>query len=80
MLPDTVIVSVMSCAAPRFRSERVDIPQSKYDALMYQRISVMLKAAANLGYEYLVLGVFDCGAIHDDVLAVSDHSITIALF
>lgn len=72
LLPDTAVVAVMTCAAPRFRNGMEGISQSEYESLMYQRITGMLKTAAYLGYRYLVLGAFGCGAFHNDARVVSD--------
>ena len=72
LLPDTAVVAVMTCAAPRFRNGMEGISQSEYESLMYQRITGMLKTAAYLGYQYLVLGAFGCGAFHNDARVVSD--------
>ena len=72
-LPKTAVVAVLTCAAPRFRTGRVEgIPQAAYEAMMYGRITGMLKTAACLGYRYLVLGAFGCGAFHNDARVVSD--------
>ena len=72
-LPKTAVVAVMTCAAPRFRTGRVEgMPQTAYEAMMYGRITGMLKTAASLGYRYLVLGAFGCGAFHNDARVVSD--------
>ena len=72
LLDETVIVAVMTCAAPRFRDGTVDMPRAKYRGLMYRRIMGMLKIAAYLGYKYLILGAFGCGAFHNDAHVVSD--------
>ena len=72
LLPDTAVVAVMTCAAPRFRNGMEGISQSEYESLMYQRITGMLKTAAYLGYRHLVLGAFGCGAFHNDARVVSD--------
>ena len=73
LLPKTAVVAVMTCAAPRFRTGRVEgMPQTAYEAMMYGRITGMLKTAASLGYRYLVLGAFGCGAFHNDARVVSD--------
>ena len=72
-LPKTAVVAVMTCAAPRFRTGRVEgMSQAEYETMMYGRITGMLKTAASLGYRYLVLGAFGCGAFHNDARVVSD--------
>ncbi len=72
LLPETVIVAVMTCAAPMLRNGMGGMSQSEYEALMYRRITGMLKTAAYLGYQHLVLGAFGCGAFRNDARVVSD--------
>ncbi len=72
LLPETVIVSVMTCAAPMLRNGMEGMTQSEYEAMMYGRITGMLKTAAYMGYQYLVLGAFGCGAFRNDARVVSD--------
>ncbi len=70
LLDDTVIVAVMTCAAPMLRDGMEGMSQSEYEAMVYQRITGMLKVAAYLGYKYLVLGAFGCGAFRNDARVV----------
>ena len=72
LLPDSVVVAVMTCAAPMLRNGMEGLTQSEYEAMMYRRITGMLKTAAYLGYQYLVLGAFGCGAFRNDARVVSD--------
>ena len=72
LLNDTVIVAVMTCAAPMLRNGMQGISPLKYKAMMYQRISGMLKTAAYLGYQHLILGAFGCGAFRNDAHIVSN--------
>ena len=72
LLEDTVVVAVMTCAAPMLRYGMEGMSQEAYESLMYQRITGMLKTAAFLGYQYLVLGAFGCGAFQNDARVVSD--------
>ena len=72
LLEDTVIVSVMTCAAPMLRYGMEGMSQADYEALLYRRVTGMLKTAAYLGYKYLVLGAFGCGAFKNDARVVSD--------
>ena len=60
LLEDSVIVAVMTCAAPMLRFGMEGMSQSEYEAMVYQRITGMLKVAAYRGYQYLVLGAFCC--------------------
>ena len=72
LLPETVIVAVMTCAAPILREGTEGLDREAYEKLMYQRITGMLKVAAYRGYRYLVLGAFGCGAFMNDAGTVSD--------
>ena len=72
LLEDTVIVAVMTCAAPMLKYGMEGMNQSEYEAMVYQRIAGMLKVAAYLGYKHLVLGAFGCGAFRNDARVVSD--------
>ncbi len=72
LLDDSVIVSVMTCAAPILREGMEGLTQEAYESMVYTRIFGMLKVAACCGYEYLVLGAFGCGAFRNDAHIVSD--------
>ena len=72
LLRDSVIVSVMTCAAPMLTYGMEGMTQKEYKTMVYRRITGMLKVAAYLGYEYLILGAFGCGAFHNDANIVSD--------
>ena len=72
LLPETVIVAVMTCAAPDLREGMEGLTREELEALIYRRITGMLKTAAYLGYRYLVLGAFGCGAFKNDARVVSD--------
>ena len=72
LLPETVIVAVMTCAAPMLRNGLDGLTQKQYEQLMYNRITGMLKTAAYLEYKHLVLGAFGCGAFRNDAHVVSD--------
>lgn len=70
-LEKTTVVSVMTCAAPRF----LEPPKKndfEYREMMYHRIEGMLVCAAALGYKRLVLGAFGCGAFNNDAAVVSN--------
>lgn len=62
LLDDSVIVAVMTCAAPMIRYGLEGLTQQEYEALLYHRIEGMMKCAAYYGYKLLVLGAFGCGA------------------
>ena len=72
LLKDTVIVAVMTCAAPMLTHGMEGMNRSEYEAMVYRRITGMLKVAAYLGYKHLVLGAFGCGAFRNDARIISD--------
>ncbi|MBR2742161.1 MAG: TIGR02452 family protein [Clostridia bacterium] len=72
LLPDSVVVAVMTCAAPMLRYGLSGMTREQYEELFYSRITGMLKVAAYLGYKRLVLGAFGCGAFGNDARVVSD--------
>lgn len=72
LLEETVLVSVMTCAAPMVVQGKEGLGEEEYRALLLRRITGMLKAAAYLGYKVLILGAFGCGAFGNDARVVSD--------
>ena len=72
LLPETVIVAVMTCAAPMIAYGLEGMTQAQYEKMVYDRITGMLKTAAYLGYSRLILGAFGCGAFRNDARVVSD--------
>ena len=72
LLDESMIVSVMTCAAPMLAQGMERINDEQYKELFYNRICGMLKCAAYWGYQVLVLGAFGCGAFGNDAKVVSD--------
>ena len=72
LLDDTVVVSVLTCAAPMIKHGLEGMSQTEYEVMVYNRIEGMLKVAAFLGYKDLILGAFGCGAFGNDARIVSD--------
>ena len=72
LLPESVIVSVMTCAAPKVSDGKEGMTEQEYEDMVYQRITGMLKCAAHLGYQMIILGAFGCGAFENDAHVVSD--------
>lgn len=72
LLDETVIVSVLTCAAPMVTRGREGMSESEYEEMVYKRMVGMLKCAAYLGYKYLVLGAWGCGAFGNDAGVISD--------
>lgn len=71
-LDESVVVSVMTCAAPMVTQGFEGMSELPYRDMVYNRIVGMLKTAAYLGYEVLILGAFGCGAFGNDARIVSD--------
>ncbi len=72
LLDDTVIVAVLTCAAPMVNLGKEGISEAEYQDMVYKRIVGMLKCAAYFGYKHLVLGAWGCGAFGNDAHVVSD--------
>ena len=72
LLDESVIVAVMTCAAPCLTNGMEGLSQKQYESMVYNRIAGMLRCAAYMGYKNLVLGAFGCGAFGNDARIVSD--------
>lgn len=72
LLDDTVVVSVLTCAAPKVSMGKEGMTESQYEEMFFNRIMSMLKCVAYLGYKNLVLGAWGCGAFGNDAHVVSD--------
>ncbi len=72
LLDESVIVSVMTCAAPMITYGIEGLSEEEYQEMFFKRICGMLKCAAYWGYKVLVLGAFGCGAFGNDAKIVSD--------
>ena len=72
LLDDTVIVSVLTFAAPYIAWGLEGMSEDEYRAMLFERITDMLKCVAYLGYKHLVLGAWGCGAFHNDAHVMSD--------
>lgn len=72
LMDETVVVSVMTCAAPIVTHGLEGLSDAQYRELFYHRICGMLKCAVYWGYEVLTLGAFGCGAFGNDAKLVSD--------
>ena len=72
LLDDTVVVSVLTCAAPMISRGLEGMSEQEYKDMFYHRIMGMLKCVAFLGYRHLVLGAWGCGAFGNDAHVVSD--------
>lgn len=72
LLQETVIVAVLTCAAPMISYGKEGMTEEAYEAMVFNRITGMLKCAAYFGYENLVLGAWGCGAFRNDAHVISD--------
>ncbi len=72
LLDETVVVSVLTCAAPMVSRGREGMSEAEYEEMVYNRIMGMLKCLAYLGYKNLVLGAWGCGAFGNDAHVMSD--------
>ena len=72
LLEESVVVAVMTCAAPDIREGLGNMTQEEYEALVYNRIMRMLIVAASRGYNNLVLGAWGCGVFGNDPKVMSD--------
>ena len=72
LLEETVIVAVLTCAAPMINHGLEGMSEEAYQTLFYNRIVGILKCAAYFGYERLVLGAWGCGAFGNDAADISD--------
>lgn len=72
LLDESIIISVMTCAAPMIAYGIEGMTEEEYQEMFCKRISGMLRVATYMGYKYLVLGAFGCGAFKNDAKIVSD--------
>lgn len=72
LLEDTVIVAVLTCAAPMVKYGKEGMEEAAYEEMVYHRIMGMLKCAGYFGYKNLVLGAWGCGAFRNDARVMSD--------
>lgn len=72
LLDETVVVAVLTCAAPMIKYGKEGLSESAYQDMVYNRIVGMLKCAAYFGYKHLVLGAWGCGAFGNDARVISD--------
>ena len=72
LLDDSVVVSVMTCAAPMITRGFEGMSIEEFEAMFFNRIVSTLKVAAYYKYKYLVLGAWGCGAFGNDAKTVSN--------
>lgn len=71
LLDESVVVSVMTCAAPMITSGIEGMTQDEYEQMFYTCIVATLKVAAHYRYKYLVLGAWGCGAFGNDAQVIA---------
>ncbi|MBQ9824051.1 MAG: TIGR02452 family protein [Solobacterium sp.] len=71
LISPSVIVSVMTCAAPYLYYGKEGMSEEEYGQMLYTRMEGMLKVSAAKGYRRLVLGAFGCGAFRNDAAVVA---------
>lgn len=71
LLEDTVIVSVLTAAAPYLSRGAGNIPMKRIEEVFFDRIEALLRIAAKNGYFNLVLGAWGCGAFGNDAMMVA---------
>lgn len=72
LLDETVVVSVLTAAAPMVSRGLEGMNNSDYEKMVLSRITSMLKCVAYLDYHNLVLGAWGCGAFANDAHVISD--------
>ena len=72
LLKDSVVVAVITCAAPMIGNGLGGMSREEYEKLLLRRITGILKVAAYYEYKRVVLGAFGCGAFGNDARTVSD--------
>ncbi|MDO4489232.1 MAG: TIGR02452 family protein [Eubacteriales bacterium] len=72
LLDESVVVSVMTCAAPMVTRGFEGMTKKQYEQMLYNRIMSMLMVAAHYDYNYLVLGAWGCGAFGNDARLMAE--------
>lgn len=72
LLDDTIVLSVLTCAAPMVTRGTEGMSEDEYREMVYRRILGMLNCSAYFGCSYLILGAWGCGAFGNDARVISD--------
>lgn len=72
LLDETLIVSVLTCAAPMVTYGKNGMNESEYEEMVYERILGMLNCALYFGYQDFILGAWGCGAFGNNARIISD--------
>lgn len=71
-LEESVVVSVLTCAAPMITYGLEGMSQDEYKQMLYNRICGMMTVALEYGYENIVWGAWGCGAFGNDAAVMAD--------
>ena len=72
LLDETVIVSVLTCAAPMILYGKEGMDDDAYLSLVLNRIHGMLKCSIFSGYRNIILGAWGCGAFGNDAHGIAE--------
>ncbi len=72
LLDDTVIVSVVTCAAPMAIYGKEGLTNDEYEDMIYERMTGLMKCTSYHGYRKIVLGAWGCGAFGNDAAFIAD--------
>lgn len=72
LLDETVIVAVLTCAAPMVTFGKNGMNEREYEEMVYERILGMLNCALYFGYQDFILGAWGCGAFGNNARVISD--------
>ena len=72
LLEETVLVSVLTCAAPMVSQKIYEVARKETERILYKRIQGMLYVAAAYGYQHLILGAWGCGVFGNDAAVIAE--------
>ena len=72
LMDETIIVAVLTCAAPMVTFGKNGMNESEYEEMVYERILGMLNCALYFGYQDFILGAWGCSAFGNNARVMSD--------